>query len=325
MKYKDYYAVLGVARDATLEDIKKAYRLLAKAHHPDMSNAAGAEERFKEAAEAYGCLKNPEKRAAYDALGRVPEGQGFTPSSEWENHFASGQHDFNGLDLSDLLASLNARQQGHAFSNAPRNGQDHQDSVRVSLLNALKGCTMNFSLQGSGEGKHIEVKIPAGIRQGQKIRLRGMGGTGHNGGRNGDMFLNVELLPDPLFKSIGNDLYLELGLSPWEAVLGAEIEIPTLGGSVMLTLAPGTRSGQKLRIKGQGLPSALQQRGDQYAVVHLETPQSVSEEERLHYQALAASFTAASAAGSTSASSFDPRPNITLTLNHERHHAHPRP
>lgn len=307
MKYKDYYAVLGVPADASLEDIKKAYRLLAKTHHPDMSKAVGAEDRFKEAAEAYACLKNPEKRAAYDALGKVPEGHGFTPPPGWENHFANGQQDFDGMDLADLLASLNARSQGHHFSNAPRNGADHQNTVSVSLIDSLRGCTMAFTLQAGSEEKHIEVKIPAGMRRGQKIRLRGMGGQGHKGGKNGDLFLTVELAPHPLFKPVNHDLYVELGVSPWEAVLGAEIEIPTLEGSVMLTLPAGTRNGQQLRIKSKGLPAPEHQRGDLYAVVHLELPSQVSEADRLHYKALAASST------------FDPRPNLTQEI----HHAHP--
>ena len=309
MQYKDYYAILGVAPDASLEHIKKAYRLLAKTHHPDMSKEVGAEERFKEAAEAYACLKNPEKRAAYDALGKGVEGQGFTPPPEWENQFANGQHDFSGMDLSDLLASLNASSQGRHFSNAPRNGEDTQNSVRISMGDSLNGCSMALHLQSREADKHIEVKIPPGVRVGQKIRLKGMGGQGRHGGRNGDMFLNVELLPHPLFKPHDSDLYFELAVCPWEAVLGADIEIPTLEGNVVLTLPPGTKHGQKLRIKGKGLAAAQHQRGDLYAVVHLETPSSVTDDERGHYQALAATST------------FDPRAHLLQ----ETPHAHTVP
>ena len=257
MKYKDYYAVLGVAQDATLEDIKKAYRLLAKAHHPDMSKASGAEDRFKEAAEAYACLKNADKRAAYDALGRVPEGQGFSPPPAWREHFGANPQHMADMDLADLLASLNARARAGPASNAPHTGKDQQDSVHISLSDTVTGSHMNFSLRDGDKEKHIEVNIPAGIRQGQKIRLRGMGGKGSNGGRNGDIYLHVELIPHPVFKPLADDLYFELAVTPWEAVLGAEIEIPTLQDSVMLSLPPGTRNGQKLRIKGKGLPAAM--------------------------------------------------------------------
>ena len=291
MKYKDYYAVLGVAPDATLEQIKKAYRLMAKAHHPDMSKASGAEDRFKDAAEAYACLKHPDKRAAYDALGKVPDGQGFSPTQDWEQHFSNGHADFEGMDLADLLASLNAQSQRQHHTNTPQIGKDQQDTVHISLADSLNGSSMSFSMRDADSEKHIEVKIPAGIRQGQKIRLRGMGGKGRNGGRNGDIYLHVELLPHPLFKPVADDLYFELAVTPWEAVLGAEIEIPTLQDSVMLTLAPGTRNGQKLRIKGKGLPAAHQQRGDLYAVVHLETPSVITAQDRIHYQALADSST----------------------------------
>jgi curved DNA-binding protein len=298
MKYKDYYAVLGVQADATLEDIKKAYRLLAKAHHPDMSKASGAEDRFKEAAEAYACLKNPEKRAAYDALGKVPAGQGFSPTQDWEQQFSNGQGHFDGMDLADLLASLNAQSHRSRDANTPHNGKDQQDAVHISLADSVTGCRMNFSMRDGDKEKHIEVNIPAGIRQGQKVRLKGMGGQGRNGGRNGDIYLHVELLPHLLFKPVADDLYFELAVTPWEAVLGAEIEIPTLQDSVMLTLAPGTRHGQKLRIKGKGLPAAHQQRGDLFALVHLETPPVISAQDKLHYQALA------------DASTFNPRSTL---------------
>ena len=291
MKYKDYYAVLCVKPDASLDDIKKAYRLLAKAHHPDMSKASGAEDRFKEAAEAYACLKHPDKRAAYDALGKVPEGQGFSPPPDWGENFGANPQHFADMDLADLLASLNAHARAGPASNAPHNGKDQQDSVHISLSDTVTGSHMNFSLRDGDAEKHIEVNIPAGIRQGQKIRLRGMGGKGRNGGRNGDMYLHVELLAHKVFKPVADDLYFELAITPWEAVLGAEIEIPTLQDSVMLNLPAGTRNGQKLRIKGKGLPAAHQKRGDLFAVVHLETPSQITDAERLHYQALADSST----------------------------------
>jgi curved DNA-binding protein len=191
------------------------------------------------------------------------------------------------MDLADLLASLNAQSHRSRDANTPHNGKDQQDAVHISLAESVTGCRMNFSMRDGDKEKHIEVNIPAGIRQGQKVRLKGMGGKGRNGGRDGDIYLHVELLPHPLFKPAADDLYFELAVTPWEAVLGAEIEIPTLQDSVMLTLAPGTRNGQKLRIKGKGLPAAHQQRGDLYAVVHLETPSVITAQDRIHYQALA--------------------------------------
>ena len=295
MKYKDYYAVLGIANDATLEQIKKAYRLLAKAHHPDMSKEPGAEERFKEAAEAYACLKNPEKRAAYDALGRMPQAQGFAPPQDWSNAYAHGQTSFSDMDFADLFASLRGKSHGYS-SNSPQSdyshtqpltGRDLKDTVQISLIDSLMGCKMAFALRGGEQEKHIEVTIPAGVRKGQSIRLRGMGGEGRRGGIPGDMYLHVELLPHPIFKPLGDDLYFDLAVAPWEAVLGAEIEVPTLQDPVILTLPCGTRNAQKLRIKGRGLPAGSGKRGDLFGVVHLENPPDVTDEERVLYQSLA--------------------------------------
>ena len=295
MKYKDYYAVLGVASDATLEQIKKAYRLLAKAHHPDMSKEVGAEERFKDAAEAYACLKNPEKRAAYDALGKVPEDEGFSPPAGWGSTYAHGQTSFEDMDLADLLASLSAHSKGTSAHSQPLPGRDLKDTVHISMLDSLLGCKMTFLIKGGHAEKHIEVSIPAGVRQGQSIRLRGMGGEGRRGGPPGDMYLNVDLLSHPMFKRIGEDLYFNLAVTPWEAVLGAEIEVPTLQSPVILSLPAGTQNAQKLRIKGRGLPGTNLQRGDLFAVIHLEIPSNVTDEERHLYQSLA------------KASSFNPR------------------
>jgi len=299
MEYKDYYAVLGIASDATLDQIKKAYRLLAKAHHPDMSKEPGAEHRFKEAAEAYACLKNPEKRAAYDALGKMPGEQGFAAPHGWSSAFAHEQSSFEDVDFAEFLASIGSRTNGQrskAEHTQPLSGRDLKDTVHISLIDSLLGCKMNLALKVGEIDKHIEVTVPAGVRKGQSIRLRGMGGQGRRGGPPGDLYLHVDLKTDPIFKPIGDDLYFDLAVSPWEAVLGAEIQVPTLQDPVILTLPPGTSSSRKLRIKGRGLPSGVGKRGDLYGVVHIETPVYIGEEERLLYTSL------------SKISNFNPRP-----------------
>lgn len=287
MKFKDYYAALGVARDADLEQIKKAYRKLARAHHPDMSKAPDAESKFKEAAEAYATLKNPEKRAAYDALGQSKEGSNFSPPPQWRDQYSGSETQLDEMDLADLLASLGRRSGNASSRNQSIPGRDFQDVVQITLNEALQGTNLKLKLVDSGKERELEVRIPAGVNQGKKIRLRGMGGKGFNGGADGDIYLHVELKPHPLFKPVGIDLYFELALTPWEAVLGAEIEMPTLEGSVMLTVPGGTRQAQKLRIKGRGLSEGQGARGDLFAVVHIETPTEVSPEELKLFQELA--------------------------------------
>jgi len=299
MKYKDYYAVLGISRDADLEQIKKAYRKLARAHHPDMSKAADAESKFKEAAEAYATLKNPEKRAAYDSLGESKEGANFSPPPQWRDQYTGSETQFDEIDLADLLASLGRRSGNASARDHSISGRDFQDVVQITLNEALEGTNLKLKLMDNGKERVLEVRIPAGVNQGKKIRLRGMGGKGFNGGVDGDIYLHVELKPHPLFKPIGIDLYVELALAPWEAVLGSEIEIPTLEGSVMLTIPVGTRHGQKLRIKGRGLSEGQVTRGDLFAVVHIETPNEVSPEELKLFQELAL------------ASKFNPRKTVS--------------
>jgi curved DNA-binding protein len=279
MKYKDYYAVLGISRDADLEQIKKAYRKLARTHHPDMSKAVDAESKFKEAAEAYATLKNPDKRAAYDALGQSIEGSNFSPPPQWRDQYSGSGTPFEEMDLADLLASLGRRSGSASARDHSFSGREFQDVVQITLNEALEGTNLKLKLMENGKERELEVRIPAGVNQGKKIRLRGMGGKGINGGADGDIYLHVELKPHSLFKPVGIDLYFELALAPWEAVLGCEIETPTLEGSVMLTVPFGTRQGQKLRIKGRGLSEGQGARGDLFAVVHIETPNEVSPEE----------------------------------------------
>ena len=287
MKYKDYYAVLGISRDADLEQIKKAYRKLARTHHPDLSKAVDAESKFKEAAEAYATLKDPEKRAAYDGLGQSSEGANFSPPPQWREQYQGSETQFDQMDLADLLASLSRRSGNANTTSHSASGRDFQDTVQITLNEALQGTNLRLKLQDYGQERELDVRIPAGVSQGKKIRLRGMGGKGHNGGADGDIYLHVELKPHAVFKPVGSDLFYEVALSPWEAVLGCEIEIPTLEDSVLLTIPIGTRYGHKLRLKGRGLPTGQGARGDLFAVVHIETPGEVSTEELKLFQQLA--------------------------------------
>ena len=287
MQYKDYYAVLGLARDADLAAIKKAYRSLARQNHPDVAKESGAEARFKEAAQAYAVLKDPVKRKAYDALGDAEANEVFTPPPSWRANYRGDTQDFENMDLADLLASLQARSSSSGNDKTPRAGQDLEQILGMSLRETLHGMQMPVTWIDGGVHKDMQVKIPGGVRQGQKIRLRGKGGKGRNGGADGDMYLQVSLLPDPVFTPEGHDLMFQLYMAPWEAVLGEDIEVPTLQDPVVLTAPPGAQAGQKLRLKGRGLPGPGGIRGDLFALVHIRTPKAVSEAERTHYQELA--------------------------------------
>ena len=269
MKYKDYYALLGVPQDANLDQIKKAYRKLARENHPDMSKAEGAEARFKEIGEAYTTLKDEEKRAAYDALGKSPEGGHFSPPPHWREQYQGQSANFDEMDLADLLASLNQRHPGEHSQSQPQRGRDFEDTVHISLNDALLGTTMGIKLLDQGVERELEVKIPAGVSEGQKIRMRGMGGKGLQGAAAGDFYLHVKLKPHPIFNVIGSDLFFSLKLAPWEAALGAEVEVPTLEGNVLLSVPAGTNTGRKLRLKSRGIRNAKGERGDQYAIAQV--------------------------------------------------------
>jgi curved DNA-binding protein len=303
MKYKDYYEALGVPRDASAADIKKAYRKLAQKHHPDVSKQAGAEARFKDIAEAYATLKDPDKRAAYDRLGSHAPGQDFRPPPDWGGQQGDAGFSFDDIDLSDLFAGLG---RGGRARGAPMSmpGEDYDVTARIPLEDAARGTLVDLNLSvpeydEAGRLRRVarsfKARIPQGATHGQRLRLRGKGGKGFNGGRDGDLFLNIELLPHEWFRPAGHDLYIDLPLAPWEAALGATVDVPTLGGSVHLKIPPGTLAGQKLRLAKRGLPRPEGDPGDLFAIAQIVVPPSLTERERELFTQLSA------------ASKFDPR------------------
>jgi curved DNA-binding protein len=288
MEYKDYYKTLGVARDASAEDIKRAYRKLARKYHPDVSKEADAEARFKEVAEAYEVLKDPEKRAAYDQLGsNWRGGQGFTPPPGWDNahfefHGAPGDSGFSDF-FDSLFGAAGFGGPRPRRSTRPRHSTrpEHQQArVQITLEDAFHGSTRNVTLsQPGGPGRTLQVRIPKGVRAGQRIRLAGQGSGG------GDLYLEVEFAPHRLYRPQGPDLYLDLPITPWEAALGATVKVPTLGGAVELSVPAGSQSGDTLRLRGRGLPGTPP--GDQFVVLKIVAPRPDSEAAREAYRRLA--------------------------------------
>ena len=288
MKYTDYYAALGVERGASADEIKKAYRRLAQKHHPDVSKEPDAEAKFKEVAEAYGTLKDPEKRAAYDALGSRPQGEEFRPPPDWSRqHRGSEQFSFDDTDFADLFSSFGRRGQ------TP--GQDFEVPVEISIEDAFRGTTLELNLslterEPSGQVRRVphpvKARIAPGAVDGQRLRLPGKGGKGANGGRDGDLYLDISLKPHSLYRATDHDLYLDLPLTPAEAALGASVEVPTPAGNVNLKIPAGTSSGQKLRLSGRGLPKPRGGAGDLFAVAQIVVPGSLNERERELYREL---------------------------------------
>jgi curved DNA-binding protein len=303
MKYSDYYATLGVERGASDDAIRKAYRRLARQYHPDISKEPEAEEHFKQVNEAYQTLSDPEKRQAYDQLGRHRPGEDFRPSPQWESqHWQSGG--LEEVDLADLFERMGYR----AAAVEGRRGQDYELAATISLEDAARGVELNLEFhvpELAADGgvqrvaKTTRIRVPKGVTDGERLRVPGRGGPGIGKGKPGDLYLDLQVAPHPLFRPVGHDLYLELPITPWEAVLGGEIEVPTLDGRVNVAVKPGARGGQKLRLAGRGLPRRQQGAGDLYCVLQLVTPTVISEQERAHYQQLA------------TLSRFDPRPHLT--------------
>lgn len=307
MKFKDYYASLGVEREASAEEIKKAYRKLARQYHPDVAKEEGAEERFKEISEAYQTLSDPEKRQAYDDLGRHGPGEDFSPSPEWETRFSRGGSQQE-VDLADLFERMGfagggfggfgggtggARRAGADF---PIRGQDVEVATELTLEQAARGTEVSFALSVPvlGADGRVEkqsrsgrIRVPRGVVEGERLRVPGKGGDGIGGGAPGDLYLEVRLAPHPRFRAVGHDLYLELPIAPWEAALGAEISVPSLDGPVAVSLKPGMRSGQKLRLAGKGLPHRRDGAGDLYGVIQIVLPERIGEREQALYRDLA--------------------------------------
>jgi len=309
MKYKDYYQTLEVARDASEDEIKRAYRRLARKYHPDVSKEPDAEERFKAIAEAYEVLRDPEKRAAYDQLGRGwKEGSDFTPPPGWEGaafrdvgeSFFGGGGGGSGFDFSDFFDSLfgqgapGGRRQRWSGATAGFRGGDQKLKARISLEEAYRGAerTLQIEVPESGPGgrvrrrtRTLNVRIPAGVTDGQQIRLAGQGEAGVGGGPAGDLLIEIEIAPHRLYRLEGKDIYVNVPITPWEAALGATIEVPTLGGKVDLKVPPGSQSGRKLRLRGRGLGS--KSKGDQYVVLQIVTPSASTEAGRRLYREMA--------------------------------------
>ena len=297
MKYKDYYAILEVKRDATADDIKATYRRLARKYHPDVSKEKDAEEKFKEMAEAYETLKDPEKRAAYDQLGRYTPGQEFRPPPEWGQHFGQGQGGFDDIDLSSLFAGLAGRQgRGSARrTDSPIAGSDYEAVVRVSFAQAFHGTEVDLELSVLEWGPdgaarrvphRVKTRIPRGVTDGEKLRVRGRGGKGTNGGPDGDLYLDIEVAEHPLYRVSGKDLYIDLPLAPWEAILGTSVQLPTPAGAVTLKVPAGTRSGQQLRLTGRGMTRGSGAAGHMHAVVRIEVPTIVDDKQNALYKQL---------------------------------------
>lgn len=293
MKYKDYYEILGIPRDATADAIKKAYRKLAHKYHPDVSKDPKGEEQFKAVAEAYQTLKDPEKRAAYDNLGKHQPGEEFRPPPDWGKQFGEGHFSFEDIDLSDLFAGLGGGRRGGTF---PIPGQDYEVTASITIEDAWRGTELDLNLSVPEYDQHgrmrrvplaFKARIPKGVTDGERLRLTGKGGKGLNGGANGNLYLTIALQPHALYRATGHDLYLDLPLAPWEAALGASVEVPTLGGPVRLKVPAGTNTGQKLRLGKRGLPKRREGEGDLFAIVQIVVPASPTEREKALFKELA--------------------------------------
>jgi curved DNA-binding protein len=315
MKFKDYYQALGVERAATQDQIKQAYRKLARKYHPDISKDTEAKAKFQEVGEAYATLKDPDKRQAYDDLGKRPVGEQFTPPPAWQQEFRTGTAGFDDVDLADLFSAFGRSGRGsHARKTAPLPGQDFEVAAPVTLEQIFSGAQIDVRAElpeydQNGLAHRVahtfRITIPKGAADGQRLRLSGKGGHGVNGGKGGDLYVALALQPHRLFRISGRDLYVDLPLAPWEAVLGAAIQIPTLAGTVELDVKPGTSAGQKLRLAKRGLTAADGSVGALYAVVNIDVPRTVAATERDLFEQLAA------------ASSFNPRQHFAPGVQHE--------
>ena len=312
MEYRDYYQTLGVTRTAGADEIKKVYRRLARKYHPDVSKEPNAEAKFKEVQEAYEVLKDPEKRAAYDQLGSEPKGgQDFRPPPDWASGFefrgrgkgraAPEQH----ADYSDFFSSLFGDASAFGEPSDARGGRDHHARVDIDLEEAFSGGVRTLELArretrpdgGAELRKHaVKVTIPAGLTDGQQLRLQGQGEPAPKNGAAGDLYLEVHIRAHPLYHLQGLDVTVTLPLAPWEAALGASVTVPTLGGAVQMQIPAQARVGQKLRLRGRGLPGNPP--GDEYVQLSIALPPADTPASRAFYEKMRSEF------------KFDPRADL---------------
>ncbi len=282
MEYKDYYKILGVSRDVSQDELKKAYRKLARKYHPDVSKEADAETKFKEVGEAYEALKDPEKRAQYDQFGHnFQHGQSFNPPPGWDQRGGMGGNN----NFSSFFESMFGGGMGEGNDPFFTKGEDVNAKITISLEDAFQGATKAIRRPaGSAQGGTINVKIPAGITSGKKIRLSGQGkvGASHEAG---DLFLEINIASHPHYQVEDKNIILTLPIAPWEAALGAKVTVPTLAGKISLSIPAGAKSGQKMRLKGRGLPG--KEAGDQIIILQIMTPPADSNTAKQLYQQMA--------------------------------------
>jgi curved DNA-binding protein len=298
MEFKDYYKILGVEHGATKDDIKRVYRQLARKFHPDINKDPGAEAQFKEIGEAYEALGDPEKRAAYDQLGKDwKAGQEFKPPPDWDAGFEYSGRSSAG-DFSDffegIFGSARGERPGRTRATFHMRGEDHHAKIVIDLRDALEGATRTISLRmpevdDGGhvllKDKNLTVQIPKGVTEGQSIRLKGQGSPGTGGLPAGDLYLEIHFRADPLYRFVGKDLYIDLPVAPWEAALGASVKMPTPAGPIMLKVPPGSNYGRELRVRGRGIPAA--EPGDLYAVLKIVWPPANNEKAKQIYEEMA--------------------------------------
>jgi len=310
VQFRDYYETLGVSKTASEDEIKSAFRKLARKYHPDVAkDKKEAEEKFKQINEAYEVLSDPEKRRKYDQLGENwNQPGGFQPPPQWGGRQPGGgfyggggenggvEFEFGGTGFSDFFEAFFGGGRGRsAFGGfgqrgtMAERGSDVEADIMVTLEEALHGSTRQVSLRRAGSKKTetYQVKIPRGVREGQRIRLAGQGEAGERGGKSGDLFLRVRLARHPDFSVEGSDLVHEVKIAPWQAVLGDQIIVPTLEGNARLKLPPGTQGGQRFRLRGRGLPGVSGQRGDLYVVMQITVPKKLSDSEQKLWEQLA--------------------------------------
>lgn len=300
MDFKDYYQTLGISKAATVDEIKKAYRKKARQYHPDVSKEKDAEARMKEINEANAVLSDPEKRAAYDRLGsQHKSGEDFQPPPDWDAGFEFSGQGANSSDFSEFFSNLFRQSAGARGASARQMaGEDHHAKIMVDLSDAYHGSTRSITLQASeldAQGhvvlkeRKLNVRIPKGVKEGQMIRLSGQGAPGFAGGKVGDLYLQVHFKPDPNYRIDGGDVYETIPIAPWEAALGASIKVPTPDGIVEIKVPAGSKAGQKLRLKGRGIPGnqSLVVAGDLYIQLEIVLPPANSDQARKLYETMA--------------------------------------